>query len=154
MGSTRTTVTIPAGPAAGSRSEAEGAADSDTGCNLAVLWGRCSAGVEVRTLESGRRLASLAVRTPAAAPPRRRAGGGTGATSVPVTVWDPPAWVEALEADDPLVVVGTVRRRFFATRAGGRGAKAEVEAVSIARASRAQLERAFRRAADALEVLT
>ena len=127
---------------------------SEAGCNLAVLWGRCSAGVEVRTLESGRRLASLAVRTVASAAPRRRPGSRAAATSVPVAVWDPPAWLEALEADDPIVVVGTVRRRFFATRAGGRGAKAEVEAISVARASRAQLERAFRRAADALGVLT
>ena len=152
MGSPRTTPTTVAAAGPGSRTEPDAA--PDTGCNLAVLWGRYSAGVEVRTLESGRRLASLAVRTPPAAAPRRRPGSSGGATSVPVTVWDPPAWVEALEADDPLVVVGTVRRRFFATRAGGRGAKAEVEAVSIARASRAQLDRAFRRAADALEVLT
>ncbi|MBM4364037.1 MAG: single-stranded DNA-binding protein [Deltaproteobacteria bacterium] len=125
----------------------------EVGCNLAVLWGRCSAGVEVRTLDSGRRLASLAVRTSATAPPRRRPGSRAAATSVPVTVWDPPAWLETLEADEPLVVVGTIRRRFFATRAGGRGAKAEVEAISVARPSRAQLERAFRRAADALDVL-
>ncbi len=136
---------------------ADAAADpgaTEVGCNLAVLWGRCSAGVEIRTLESGRRVASLAVRTAPTAAPRRRAGTGATATSVPVTVWDPPAWLEALEADDPLVVVGTVRRRFFATRSGGRGAKAEVEALSVARASRAQLDRAFRRAADALAVLT
>jgi hypothetical protein len=126
----------------------------DQGINLAVLWGRCPAGVEVRTLESGRRLASFAVRTPASAPPRRRWGGRDGATSVPVSVWDPPAWIETLEADDPVVVVGTVRRRFFATRSGGRGARAEVEAVTVAGASRAQLERAWQRAAGALDVLT
>lgn len=125
----------------------------DVGINLAVLWGRCSAGVEIRTLESGRRLASFAVRTPAGAAPRRRPAGREAATSVPVTVWDPPAWIESLDADEPVIVVGTIRRRFFATRAGGRGAKAEVEAVSVARASRAQLDRAWQRAASALDVL-
>ena len=136
---------------------AETAATPDDACpglNLAVIWGRCSAGVEVRTLESGRRLASFAVRTPAAAPPRRRSATTGSATSVPVTVWDPPAWLDAVEADDPIVVVGTVRRRFFATRSGGRGAKSEVEAVSVARASRGQLARAWQRAAGALESLT
>lgn len=148
MGSTSTSGTTSTAAAAGT------ATGADTGLNLAVLWGRCSAGVEIRTLESGRRLASFAVRTPAGAPPRRRPGGTNSATSVPVTVWDPPAWLEAVEADDPLVVIGTVRRRFFATRSGGRGAKAEVEAVTVARATRGQLERAWQRCADALDVLT
>ena len=129
-------------------------ADPVAGLNLAVLWGRCSAGVEVRTLESGRRVASFSVRTPAAALPRRRGSGPAAATSVPVTVWEPPAWLETVEADDPLVVVGTVRRRFFATRAGGRGARAEVEAVSVARATRGQLDRAWQRAAGALDAIT
>jgi hypothetical protein len=137
-------------PVAEAAAEATGA--TEAGLNLAVLWGHCSAGVEVRTLESGRRLASFSVRTPAAAAPRRR-GGSAAATSVPVTVWDPPAWLDDVEAGDPLVVVGSVRRRFFATRAGGRGAKAEVEAASVARASRAQLDRAWQRAAGALDAL-
>jgi len=149
MGSTTTSRTSSTATAA-----ATTGADTDAGLNLAVLWGRCSAGVEIRTLESGRRLASFAVRTPAGAPRRRRPGGTDSATSVPVTVWDPPAWLEAVEADDPLVVIGTIRRRFFATRSGGRGAKAEVEAVTVARATRGQLERAWQRAAGALDVLT
>jgi hypothetical protein len=148
MGSTTTSATTAASAATAS------GAGTDAGLNLAVLWGRCSAGVEIRTLESGRRLASFAVRTPPGAPPRRRPGVADRATSVPVTVWDPPAWLEAVEADDPLVVIGTVRRRFFATRSGGRGAKAEVEAVTVARATRGQLERAWQRAAGALDVLT
>jgi hypothetical protein len=76
------------------------------------------------------------------------------ATSVPVTVWDPPAWLATLDADDAVVVVGTIRRRFFATRAGGRGSKAEVEAVSVARATPGQLARAWRRATGALDALT
>lgn len=147
------TGTTPAAATAGTETT-DPSAGAELGLNLAVLWGRCSAGVEVRTLGSGRRLAAFAVRTPAAAPPRRRPGGTETATSVPVTVWDPPAWLESLDAGDPVVVVGTVRRRFFATRAGGRGARAEVEAVSVARATRAQLDRAWQRAESALDALT
>ena len=153
MGSTSTTAATSADERAVEPSTAV-PDDVELGLNLAVLWGRCSAGVEVRQLESGRRLASFAVRTPGAAPPRRKRPGSESATSVPVTVWDPPAWLEGLEPDEAVVVVGTVRRRFFATRSGGRGAKAEVEAVSVARASRAQLDRAWQRASGALDALT
>src|SRR6478735_3259054 len=106
----------------------------EAGLNLAVVWGTCSAPPEIRTLESGSRVASLAVRTPASASSGRRGRAAT-ATSVPVTVWDPPAWVETLDAGDAVVVVGSVRRRFFATRTGARGAKAEVEAATIAKAT-------------------
>ena len=128
----------------------------EVGLNLAVIWGMCSVPPEVRTLESGSRVASLAVRTPPSATPSRRgrAAGGPGtATSVPVTVWDPPAWVESLDAGDAIVVVGSVRRRFFATRNGARGAKAEVEAATIARATDRQLEHASTRARAALAAL-
>jgi hypothetical protein len=45
---------------------------TDIGLNLAVIWGTCSAPPEVRTLESGSRVASLAVRTPASATTTRR----------------------------------------------------------------------------------
>ena len=124
------------------------------GVNLVVLWGACSAGVEVRTLESGTRLATLGVRTPAPSGTGKRMRETITATSVPVTVWEPPAWLEGIDAGESLVVVGTVRRRFFATRGGGRGAKAEVEALSIARATPAQRERAWQRAAGVLDVLT
>ncbi|MFM8305186.1 MAG: hypothetical protein ACKOA9_12980 [Actinomycetota bacterium] len=72
---------------------------------------------------------------------------------MPVTVWDPPTWLETVASGEALVVVGTVRRRFFATRSGGRGAKAEVEAITVARATRSQLERAWQRAAGALAVM-
>jgi single-stranded DNA-binding protein len=129
---------------------------TDVGLNLAVIWGTCSAPPEVRTLESGSRVASLAVRTPASATTTRRgraASTAGTATSVPVTVWDPPAWVETLDAGDAVVVVGSVRRRFFATRTGARGAKAEVEAATIAKATDRQLEQASTRALAALAVL-
>ena len=124
----------------------------EIGLNLAVIWGTCSAPPELRTLESGSRVASLAVRTPASVTIGRR-GRTAAATSVPVTVWDPPAWVEMLDAGDAVVVVGSVRRRFFATRSGARGAKAEVEAATIAKATDRQLEQASTRAVAALSSL-
>jgi single-stranded DNA-binding protein len=137
---------------------AESDADAALGLNLAVIWGTCSAPPEIRTLDSGSRVASLAVRTPASAATTRRGRAATGgtptATSVPITVWDPPAWVETLDAGDAVVVVGSVRRRFFATRTGARGAKAEVEAATIAKATDRQLEQASTRALVALASLT
>ena len=93
--------------------------------NVSVLRGAVSGPREIRALESGSRIATLAVRT--------SAGDGRN-TSVPITVWDPPAWVEMLEADDDVVVVGRVRRRFFKTAAGGSGARTDVEAETVARA--------------------
>jgi single-strand DNA-binding protein len=91
--------------------------------NLSVLRGAISAPPEIRALKSGRRVATLAVRT--------STGEGRN-TSVPVTVWDPPAWVETLEIDDDVLVVGRVRRRFFRTATGGSGARTDVEAQSLA----------------------
>ena len=93
--------------------------------NLSVLRGPVSAPPEVRSLPSGRRVAAFGVRTTATE---------GKATSVPVTLWDPPAWIETLGDGDPVLVVGRVRRRFFRTAGGARGAKTEVEAESVARA--------------------
>jgi single-strand DNA-binding protein len=93
--------------------------------NISVLRGPLSASPEIRRLESGRRLASFSVRT---------AGSNGRRTSVPVTVWDPPAWVETLATDDQVIVLGRMRRRFFRTAAGTPGAKTEVEAETVARA--------------------
>jgi single-strand DNA-binding protein len=93
--------------------------------NVSIVRGTISAPPEVRTLKSGRSVATLAVRT--------SAGDGRN-TSVPVTVWDPPAWVETLAPDDDVLVVGRVRRRFFRTATGGNGARTDVEAESVAKA--------------------
>lgn len=124
--------------------------------NLAVVSGTCSAPPEVRMLESGTRVASLSVRAPAAHRGTKAAGtkaSGERATSVPVTVWDPPAWVEQLDAGDPVVVVGQVRRRFY-SRPGGVGSRVDLEAVTIARArDRRRVDTALRRAATALDDL-
>jgi single-stranded DNA-binding protein len=95
-------------------------------------------------LESGTRLATLAVRCPA---------GDDRATSVPVTVWDPPAWVESLEPGDVVVVVGKLRRRFY-QRPGGVGSRVDVEAESIGRArDRRRLDAALKKAEAALDAL-
>lgn len=142
--------------------------------NLAVVSGTCSSPPEVRTLESGTRIASLSVRVPApstgpAKSTTRRAGAGSAtaaakgagtataagerATSVPVTVWDPPAWVEQLDTGDAVVVVGQVRRRFY-SRPGGVGSRVDVEAVTIARTrDRRRVDAALRRAVSSLDEL-
>jgi hypothetical protein len=115
--------------------------------NLAVLRGPCSGPAELRVLESGTRLATLAVRCPAGAAADERA------TSVPVTVWDPPAWVETLEAGDEIVVVGRMRRRFY-QRPGGVGSRVDVEAELVGRArDRRRIDAALRKADEVLEAL-
>jgi single-stranded DNA-binding protein len=112
--------------------------------NLAVVSGTCSAPPEVRVLDSGTRVASLSIRCPADARDER-------ATSVPVTVWNPAAWVETLDRGDEVVVVGRVRRRFY-SRPGGVGSRVDVDAVVIARArDRRRVEALTRRAAAELD---
>jgi len=138
-----------AGAAAGSRGSGE--SSPQPAVNLAVLCGPCSGPAEVRILESGTRLATLAVRCPAGS-----TGGNAAderATSVPVTVWDPPAWVETLEAGDPIVVVGRMRRRFY-QRPGGVGSRVDVEAELVGRArDRRRIDAALRKADEALDAL-
>ena len=120
------------------------AADDQPALNLSVVCGPCSAAPEIRVLESGTRLATLAVRCPA---------GDDRATSVPVTVWDPPAWVESLEPGDVVVVVGKLRRRFY-QRPGGVGSRVDVEAESIGRArDRRRIDAALKKAEAALDAL-
>jgi single-stranded DNA-binding protein len=112
--------------------------------NLAVVSGTCSAAPEVRLLDSGTRVASLSIRCPADARDER-------ATSVPVTVWNPAAWVETLVRGDEVLVVGRVRRRFY-SRPGGVGSRVDVDAVAIARArDRRRVEALARRAAMELD---
>ena len=113
--------------------------------NLVVLRGVASGPPEVRTLTSGRRIATLSVRVHALDP---------GFTSVPVAVREPPAWVEDLDEGAPVVVVGALRRRFFKTASGATGARVEVEARLIGRGGdRRRLETARRRAEEELEGL-
>jgi hypothetical protein len=100
--------------------------DTDVGINLCVVVGTCSGPPEVRALASGARLATFGVRCPAG-------GAGERNTSVPVSVWDPAAWIETLEAGTPVVVVGRLRRRFF-QRPGGVGSRVDLEAELVGRA--------------------
>ncbi len=113
--------------------------------NLSVVRGVASGPPELRTLASGRRLATLAVKTHGLEPP---------ATSVPVAVWDPPAWLEAIDQGDELVVAGCMRRRFYRSTTGGLAARVELEASIVGRGSDARkLRRARRFAEESLDHL-
>jgi hypothetical protein len=132
-------------PATGSAATETGEPADDGRLNLVVVCGTCSGPPELRELESGRRLAALSIRT--------RGVDGT-ATSVPVTVWEPAAWVEDLEEGADVVVVGAVRRRFFRTSGGTGAARVDVEAAYVGRAGRrSQRDAALRRAGEVLDRL-
>ena len=75
--------------------------------NLVVLRGTLAAEARPRELPSGSVLTQFDLTT--------RDGAGT--QTVPVAWFDPPASGQALEVGAELVVIGSVRRRFF--RAGG-----------------------------------
>lgn len=141
--------------------------DAIAGVNVSVLRGELSAPPDLRTLPSGTRLATFGLRAPSPGgpdrPPKgRRAKASNGAeptaaptaTSVPVAMWEPPAWVEQLGAGDAVLVVGAVRRRFFRAAGGVTGSRVEVQAEAVARAGdrrRAQaLERRIARSLEAL----
>jgi hypothetical protein len=125
--------------------EQESAPEGPAQLNLVVVRGECSGPPEIRELDSGRRLASIAVRAP---------GPDGRATSVPVTVWEPAGWVEDLVEGNDVIVVGAVRRRFFRTAVGGAATRVDVEAAFIGRAGqRRQLDAALRRTQETLDVL-
>lgn len=110
--------------------------------NLAVVRGPLSSTPEFRSLQSGTEVANLSVRAPV----------DGKATSVPVTVWDPPAWIAELEAGDELLVLGAVRRRFY--RAGSvTGSRVDVEATYVARPGKRQLGVFTRRIQESLAEL-
>ena len=117
--------------------------DAREGVNIAVVRGGVSSPPERRVLPSDTVLVQLQVTT--------RLESET--LSMPVSCWNPPAWVEDLEAGSEIVVAGRVRRRFF--RAGGATAsRVELEADVVARASdKRRVRAATRRAAAALEAL-
>jgi single-stranded DNA-binding protein len=121
----------------------------EVGVNVSVVCGPCSGAPEIRVLESGTRLATFGVRCPGGG----AAGDGDRTTSVPVTVWNPAAWIETLEAGDAVVVVGRLRRRFF-QRPGGVGSRVDLEAELVGRArDRRKVASAYRKALAALEAL-
>jgi single-strand DNA-binding protein len=121
--------------------EEGGSADEAPSFNVAVVRGACSSPPEIRVLPSEQRLAQLQITT--------RIGGR--AMSVPVSVLDPAAWVEALDVGDELVVLGSVRRRFF--RAGGSTAsRVEIEAEVVCRARDRRRSRGLHRRIEELLV--
>ena len=107
--------------------------------NLAVLRGTCSSPAEVRVLPSGDTVVQLQLTT--------RSDGR--AISVPVAVRKPAPWVESIDAGNRLVIVGTVRRRFFRT-GGATASRVEVDAELVARAGDRRRASAARRKAEAL----
>ena len=110
--------------------------------NFAVVLGVASGPPELRRLASGTRLASFALRTHSLGPP---------ATSVPVAVWDPPAWTEQIDEGDEVLVAGCIRRRFYRAASGGLGSRVELEASMVGRASD---RRARRRVQDLVGALS
>jgi single-strand DNA-binding protein len=95
--------------------------------NLVVLRGTLSSETRTRELPSGSVLSQFDVTT--------RDADGT--QSVPVAWFDPPASVGELEAGAELVVLGSVRRRFF--RAGGvTQSRTEVVAAKVVPARRSR----------------
>jgi single-strand DNA-binding protein len=93
----------------------------------------------VRILPSDQRLAQLQLTT--------RVDGR--AMSVPVSVIDPPAWLEGLEAGDEVVVLGSVRRRFFRA-AGTTASRVEIEAEVVCRGRDRRRSRSLRRRIEEL----
>ena len=93
--------------------------------NIVILHGRLSADPVLRTLPSGQEVMDLQVSI-------GRTDGP--ADSVPVVRHDPSAAHRRLAADDHVVVVGRVQRRFF--RAGGAlASRTEVVAADMVRAT-------------------
>jgi len=123
--------------------EAQAAAVERDGMNLAVVRGTVSSPPDVRVLPSDTVLAQLQITTRLA----------EETLSLPVAVWNPASWVEALEPGDEVVVVGRVRRRFFRA-AGAAASRVEVEADVVARArDRRRVQAAAKRALAAVELL-
>jgi len=87
-----------------------------------VVRGQLSSEPQVRTLESGTRLATLQVTV-------REDGQPT--VSLPITVWDPPTFVEELQAGDEVVGIGRVNRRFYGASAGPRQSRVEIVAREL-----------------------
>ncbi|MEM9203893.1 MAG: hypothetical protein AAGC53_19810 [Actinomycetota bacterium] len=106
--------------------------------NVVVLHGALSSEPRRQTLPSGDLLVSYEVTTP----------GTNGRVGVPVVSFSPTR-PPAVGKGDPVVVVGSVRRRFF--RAEGRStSRTEVVAEVVARPGSRTAERLLKAAADAV----
>ncbi len=96
---------------------------SETGLNLAILVGVLSSDPETREIPDRGEVATLQVRVSSL----------DGVTSVPVTMWSPPAWLLAAGEGTPVLVAGIVRMRFWRTPAGTTSSRVDVEATSVTR---------------------
>lgn len=96
---------------------------TETGLNLAIVVGVLSSEPETRIIEDRGEVVSLQVRVTSS----------DGATSVPVTMWSPPAWLLAAGEGTPVLVAGIVRRRFWRTPTGATVSRVDVEATSVTR---------------------
>jgi single-stranded DNA-binding protein len=102
--------------------------------NSVILRGKLSSAPQCRTLASGSLLYSIELTT----------STDEGAWSVPVAWFDPPN-TPLLEAGDEVVVVGSVRRRFFRS-ANGTQSRTEVVAAEVVMAnSRRKVQRVVQR---------
>jgi len=108
--------------------------------NFVMLEGVLSRPCSVRDLPSGSQLCSLEVTT------RDDAGA---AVSVPVSWFDPPRPPE-WEAGTEVVVIGSVRRRFFRTAAGTQSRTEVVAEVVAAGSDRRSARRVRERAGRVL----
>jgi single-strand DNA-binding protein len=112
--------------------------------NVVIISGRLSRPPVEQELPSGDLLCRLEVTVRSAAEPT---------TSVPVAVLRPSAAVRALAGDEEVVVLGSVRRRFFRTPAGT-GSRTEVLAERVVRAGRRrEVDRVRALAADQVDRL-
>ena len=80
--------------------------------NLVVLSGRLAAPTELRTFDSGARLARYLVTCRSEEPSR--------VDVIPVTTWDPSPEMESMGPGAPVWVAGSAQRRFWDAGAGRR----------------------------------
>jgi single-strand DNA-binding protein len=107
--------------------------------NVVVLVGRLARPAEVRELPSGDRLVAYEVTVPRP---------GERAESVPVVWFDPPVRAAEMRVDEPVLVIGRVRRRFFRT-GGGTQSRTEVVAEAVVATRQAKRARSALTSAQA-----
>ena len=109
--------------------------------NVVALAGRLSRPAVEKVLESGDRLVAMEVTV---------RPEGAKAESVPVVWFGAPASAASLDVEQPVVVVGRVRRRFFRSPAGTQS-RTEVVADAVVPANqRKRVEAVLRRARESL----
>lgn len=112
--------------------------------NVVALAGRLSRPAEEKVLESGDRLVALQVTIPRDEEPDE---------TVPVVWFGAPASAASFDVEQPVVVVGRVRRRFFRTGAVTQSRTEVVADAVVPAGQRKRVEAALRRAQEALSDL-